>query len=270
MCRATLIDRGWRYNSQRQSQTQRHSSPTHRCLVLELLALVAASGAKKGIVEALYTSLSTLLTKRVFAPNVEHRRKLPTWFTGCVMARLMARRRYLPSLFLGPPGNDRRGQCVEKELKPSEIRSNKKCPPQTSDTEPARKCGNMVPCDALCGQWYGARCPTTHERRVPQKMIFPVSPHPPCCIDTGAPRSPASRRPAGVPLAQHANRREMSLTEARGEYASAKVVGLSSKLQELSVARFEVDALPDQREVRSIPGTRWVWGMQKKHAFNND
>eukprot|EP00903_Cladosiphon_okamuranus_P015000 g13880.t1 len=41
----------------------------------------------------------------------------------------------------------------------------------------------------------------------------------------------------------------MSLPEARREYASAKVVALSSQLQELSVARFEVDALPEQREV---------------------
>lgn len=46
----------------------------------------------------------------------------------------------------------------------------------------------------------------------------------------------------------------MSLPEARREYASAKVVALSSQLQELSVARFEVDALPDQREVCTAGG----------------
>lgn len=45
-----------------------------------------------------------------------------------------------------------------------------------------------------------------------------------------------------------------ALEEARREYAEAKSVALSAQLQEISVAKFEVDALPDKREVRIICG----------------
>lgn len=40
-----------------------------------------------------------------------------------------------------------------------------------------------------------------------------------------------------------------ALEEARREYAKAKAVALSAQLQGISVAKFEVEALPDQREV---------------------
>lgn len=40
-----------------------------------------------------------------------------------------------------------------------------------------------------------------------------------------------------------------ALEEARREYAEAKTASLSAQLQGISVAKFEVDALPDKREV---------------------
>lgn len=40
-----------------------------------------------------------------------------------------------------------------------------------------------------------------------------------------------------------------SLEEGRRGYASSKVAALSSQLQETSVAKFEVDHLPERREV---------------------
>ncbi|CAM9790109.1 unnamed protein product [Pylaiella littoralis] len=43
-----------------------------------------------------------------------------------------------------------------------------------------------------------------------------------------------------------------ALEEARREYAEAKSVALSAQLQEISVAKFEVDALPDKREFEAF------------------
>ncbi len=42
------------------------------------------------------------------------------------------------------------------------------------------------------------------------------------------------------------------LEEAKREYASAKSADLSAKLQEISVAQFEVESLPKQRQVRLL------------------
>ena len=45
------------------------------------------------------------------------------------------------------------------------------------------------------------------------------------------------------------NSSDRSLEEARSGYAVSKVTALSSQLQEASVAKFEVDHLPERREV---------------------
>lgn len=43
------------------------------------------------------------------------------------------------------------------------------------------------------------------------------------------------------------------LEQARRDYAAEKERVISSQMQELSVAKFEIDHLPDQREVGEIP-----------------
>lgn len=43
------------------------------------------------------------------------------------------------------------------------------------------------------------------------------------------------------------------LEQARRDYAAEKERVISSQMQELSVAKFEIDHLPDQREVSEIP-----------------
>lgn len=47
----------------------------------------------------------------------------------------------------------------------------------------------------------------------------------------------------------------ISLEEGRRGYALSKVAALSSQLQETSVAKFEVDHLPERREV----GLSWCF-----------
>lgn len=59
------------------------------------------------------------------------------------------------------------------------------------------------------------------------------------------------------------------LEEARRGYAASKARDLSSKLQEVSVAKFEVDHLPEPRKVRHLPPTS-ARALQHQLTINAD
>lgn len=58
------------------------------------------------------------------------------------------------------------------------------------------------------------------------------------------------------------------LEQARRDYAAEKERAISSQMQELSVAKFEIDYLPDQREVGEILRPFFARTLKRRHFYS--